>query len=126
MSAPTFAPGTRVRHTVKGITGTVDRDAVDARTRREYPGMVPVQWDGDDAWLTAPERLELAEDDAPERVVPPADLCQQCGQPHWLLIAEPNVCAILCPPCAQEFDEWADEHPDTPYTAWLKAEETVR
>ncbi|MDF9874809.1 hypothetical protein [Cellulosimicrobium cellulans] len=54
-------PGTRVRHALKGITGTVDPDAVDRRTRRDYPAMVPVQWDGDDAWLTAPHVLEPEE-----------------------------------------------------------------
>lgn len=61
MSAATFAPGTRVRHTLKGITGTVlarDDDAVDGYLRRGYTDFVPVQWDSDDAWLTNPDYLE--------------------------------------------------------------------
>ena len=63
MSAVDLAPGTRVRHELHGWTGTVDHDAVDARTRRDYPTLVPVQWDGDDASLTSAKFLEVVEEE---------------------------------------------------------------
>ncbi|MDF9876162.1 hypothetical protein [Cellulosimicrobium cellulans] len=83
MKAADFAPGTRVRHAAKGITGTVDPDAVDARTRRDYPGMVPVRWDGDDAWLTAPAYLAVVVEAA--RVFPPSSVAGLAAIRHRIV-----------------------------------------
>jgi len=84
MTAQTFAPGDRVRHTLKGITGTVDPDAVDACW-----GMVPVQWDGDDAWLTNPAYLETIPAHRPA-VAPVADV--------HAVVAENGGTTIVAPP----------------------------
>lgn len=54
-----MTPGARVRHTGKGITGSVDPDAVSAGLASEYPDLVPVQWDHNDAWLVSPRVLEV-------------------------------------------------------------------
>lgn len=62
MTPTTFTPGTKVRRTDNGRTGTVDYTAVETDSLAEYPDMVPVAWDGDDAWLTAAHVLEV---DAP-------------------------------------------------------------
>lgn len=54
------------------------------------------------------------------------DLCAKCGHHHWFMVANPNLAALVCIDCNHEFETWADEHPDTPFTAWLNAEEKVR
>nr|WP_146177676.1 hypothetical protein [Sphaerisporangium cinnabarinum] len=67
----TLAPGTRVRRTDNGRMGTVDYTAVETDLLAEQPGMVPVAWDGDDAWLTSPHALDVIEH------LPAADVPQQ-------------------------------------------------
>jgi len=69
VSAATFAPGTRVRRADDGRTGTVDYTAVETDSLAKYPDMVPVAYDGDDAWLTAPHVLEVI-DPLPATVEP--------------------------------------------------------
>lgn len=56
-----LAPGTRVRHTGKGIVGTVVHRNPDEL--RQHPGMRKVQWDGDDTWLTNILYLEVLTDE---------------------------------------------------------------
>lgn len=90
MKTQTFTPGTRVRHSAHGITGTVDPDAVDARFRQMYPDMVPVQWDGNDAWLTSPDRLAVLPAHRPA-VAPVPDV----------VFAENGATAIAPPPQAR-------------------------
>jgi len=128
MSGPAFAVGDRVRYAATGETGRVTMAPIQIARGTV---IVHVTFDGaDHEDAVAASSLEPAESCAcdvdPELQVKPADLCAKCGQPHWFLIANPNVAAILCPDCDQAFETWADEHPDTPYNAWLKAEETVR
>lgn len=62
-----LVPGTRVRRTDNGRTGTVDPDAVAADVRREHPDMVPVQYDHDDAALTSRRLLVDLRDETGER-----------------------------------------------------------
>ncbi|MFI2705874.1 hypothetical protein [Cellulosimicrobium composti] len=92
MTAATFAPGTRVRRTDNGRTGTVDYTAVETDLLVEYPDMVPVAYDGDDAWLTAASvlrpmpsttvrRASMTSSDAieTERRGQVLALCENCG-----------------------------------------------
>ncbi len=62
-----LVPGTRVRRTDNGRTGTIDPDAVAADVRHEHPDMVPVQYDHDDASLTSPRLLVDLRDETGER-----------------------------------------------------------
>ncbi|WP_454729016.1 hypothetical protein [Cellulosimicrobium protaetiae] len=59
MATPTFAPGTRVRHELRVVGGTVDPDAMNASTRDDYPDLVPVRWDDGDETLTAARFLRV-------------------------------------------------------------------
>lgn len=52
-----FSPGARVMRTDTGRRGTVAPDTIAADMRAEHPGMVPVQYDHDDASLTSPRVL---------------------------------------------------------------------
>lgn len=89
MTTQTFASGMRVRHTVRRTAGTVDSGAVAERTRRAFPGMVPVRWDDDEAWLTHPAYLEVLPAHRPA-VAPVPDL----------VFAENGATAIAPPPQA--------------------------
>lgn len=62
-----LVPGTRVRRTDNGRTGTIDPDAVAADVRHEHPDMVPVQYDHDDAALTSPRVLAVISSPAEDR-----------------------------------------------------------
>ncbi len=91
MTTQTFTPGTRVRHTNAYMrTGTVEPGAVAETTRNANPGLVPVQWDNDDAWLTHPDYLEVLPAHRPA-VAPVPDV----------VFAENGATAIAPPPQAR-------------------------